>query len=73
MIPAFSACTESPEPGISTSTTSSAIAEHLHLALTGADGLEEDDVLARGVEEQQALQRRLGEAARRARGSPSSG
>ena len=39
-------------------------AEHLHLPLTGAHGLEEDDVLACGVEEQQALQRGLGEAAR---------
>ena len=39
-------------------------AEDLHLALTCAHGLEEDDVLACGVEEQQALQRGLGEAAR---------
>ena len=63
MIPAFSACTESPEPGMSTSSTVSAIADHLDLALPRADRLEEDDVLARRVEDEQRLQRRLGETA----------
>ena len=63
MIPALSACTESPEPGMSTSTTVSAIADHLDLALTRADGLEKDEVLARGVEDEQRLQRRLRETA----------
>ena len=36
---------------------------HLDLALAGADRLHEDDVLAGRVEQQQRLQRRLGEAA----------
>ena len=63
MIPAFSAWIESPEPGISTSTTVSAIADHLDLALAGADRLEEDEVLAGRVEHEQRLQRRLREAA----------
>ena len=73
MIPAFSAWIESPEPGISTSTTVSAIADHLDLALAGADRLEEDEVLAGRVEDEQRLQRRLGEAARGGRACPSSG
>src|SRR5579864_2049081 len=38
-------------------------ADHLHLALPRAHRLEEDDVLAGGVEDEQRLQRRLGEAA----------
>ena len=63
MIPAFSACTESPEPGMSTSTHRVGDADHLHLALAGADRLEEDELLAGGVEHEQRLQRRLGEAA----------
>ena len=63
MIPAFSACTESPEPGISTSSDRVGDPDHLDLALAGADGLEEDDVLAGCVEEQERLQRRLREAA----------
>ncbi len=41
----------------------SAIEEHADVALARADRLEEDDVLAGGVEEQQRLQRRLGEPA----------
>ena len=73
MIPAFSAWTESPEPGISTSTTVSAIESHADLALAGADRLEEDDVLAGRVEHEQRLQRRLGEPAARGRACPSSG
>ena len=63
MIPAFSAWIESPEPGISTSSDRVGDPDHLDLALAGADGLEEDDVLAGGVEDEQRLQRRLGEAA----------
>ena len=46
MIPAFSACTESPEPGISASTTVSAIESTPTSLWPGADRLEEDDVLA---------------------------
>ena len=63
MIPAFSACTESPEPGIRTSTHLVGDAHHLDLALAGADRLEEDDVLAGRVEQQQRLERRLGQPA----------
>ena len=63
MIPAFSAWIESPEPGISASTTVSAIESDADLALPGADGLEEDDVLAGRVEHEQRLERRLGEPA----------
>ena len=63
MIPAFSAWTESPEPGISASTTVSAIESTPISLWPGADRLEEDDVLAGRVEQQQRLQRRLGEPA----------
>ena len=73
MIPAFSAWTESPEPGMSTSSDRVGDADHLDLALARADRLEEDEVLAGGVEQEHRLQRRLGEAAEVARGSPSSG
>ena len=38
--------------------------EHADVALAGADRLEEDDVLARGVEQEQRLQRRFRQAAR---------
>ena len=51
MIPAFSACTASPEPGISTSDDRVGDREHADLALAGADRLEEDDVLAGGAEQ----------------------
>ena len=63
MIPAFSACTESPEPGMSTSSDRVGDADHLDLALAGADRLEEDELLAGRVEHEQRLQRRLGEPA----------
>ena len=63
MIPALSACTESPEPGIRTRSTTSAIADHLDLALARPDGLEEHDVLPGGVDEEQRLEGRLGEPA----------
>ena len=38
-------------------------ADHLDLALAGADRLEEDDVLAGRVEQERGLERRLGEPA----------
>ena len=63
MIPAFSAWIESPEPGISTSTTVSAIEITPTSLWPGADRLQEDDVLAGRVQHEQRLQRRLGEAA----------
>ena len=62
MIPAFSACTESPEPGMS---TRHGVRDRrdLDLALACSDRLHEDDVLARGVEQEHRLERRLREAA----------
>jgi hypothetical protein len=57
MIPAFSACTESPEHD------RIGDADHLDLALAGADRLEEDEVAPGGIEDEECLQRRLGEAA----------
>ena len=63
MIPAFSAWIESPEPGMSTSSDGVGDADHLDLALPGADRLEEDESLPDGVEDQHRLQRRLGEPA----------
>ena len=63
MIPAFSACTESPEPGCSASTTVSAIESTPTSLCPVPDRLEEDDVLAGRVEQEQRLERRLGEAA----------
>src|SRR5256714_46685 len=41
-------------------------ADHLHLTLAGADRFQEDDVLASGVEHEQCLQRRPGQAAQMA-------
>ena len=73
MIPAFSACTESPEPGISTSTTVSAI-ESTPTSLWPVPTVSRKTTsLPGGVEQQQRLERRLGEAAARGRASPSSG
>ena len=69
MIPAFSACTESPEPGIRTSTHLVRDAHHLDLALAGPDRLEEDHVAAGGVEQQQGLERRLRQASQVPAGS----
>jgi hypothetical protein len=63
MIPAFNAWTESPEPGISTSSTVSAIPITSTSLWPGPDGLEQDDVLAGRVEQQRCLQRRLREPA----------
>ena len=63
MIPAFSACTESPEPGISTSTHRVRDPGHLDLALPRTHGLDEDDVLPGRVEQEHGLQRRLGKPA----------
>ena len=63
MIPAFNACTESPEPGISTSSTVSAIpitSTSLCPAPTVSSRIE---LLAGGIEEERRLQRRLGEPA----------
>ena len=63
MIPAFSACTESPEPGISTSTTVSAIPITSTSLWPAPTGLEEDESLPAASSSEQRLQRRLGEAA----------
>ena len=63
MIPALSACTRVAGPGHQHEQHEVGDADHLDLALPRADRLEEDDVLAGGVDEQQRLQRRLGEAA----------
>ena len=54
---------ESPDPGINTSSDRVGDPGHLDVALPGADGLEEDHVASRRVEQQHRLQRRLGEAA----------
>ena len=64
--PAFSAWMESPEPGISTSTTVSAWSMTSTSAWPDADRLEEHVVLARGVHEQRRLERGLRHAAERA-------
>ena len=63
MIPAFSACTESPEPGMSTRSDGVGDPGHLDLALPRSHGLDEHDVLPRRVEQEHGLQRCLGEPA----------
>ena len=63
MIPAFSACTESPEPGISTSRTVSAMPTTSTSLWPVPTVSSEDEVLAGGVEHEQRLERRLGEPA----------
>ena len=63
MIPAFRAWIESPEPGISASTTVSAI-ESTPTSLWPVPTVSRKTTsLPRGVEHEQRLQRRLGEAA----------
>ena len=63
MIPAFNACTESPEPGISTRSTVSAIPITSISLWPGADRLEQDEILARRVEQERRLQGRLRQTA----------
>ena len=64
--PAFSACTESPEPGISASTIVSAWSMMSISAWPDADGLDQHVLLAGRVHQQHGLQGRLGQAAERA-------
>ena len=66
MIPAFSAWIESPEPGMSTSTTVSAWSMTSTSAWPTPTVSRKHVVLARGVHEQRGLQRRLAEPAERA-------
>ena len=63
MIPAFNACTESPEPGIRTSRTVSAIPITSTSLCPAPTVSSSDELLAGGVEQERSLQRRLGEAA----------
>ena len=63
MIPALSAWIESPEPGMSTSSDRVGDPDHLDLALARADRLEEEELLAGGVEHEGRLQGRLREPA----------
>ena len=63
MIPAFNACTESPEPGISTSRTVSAIPITSTSLCPAPTVSSSDELLAGGVQQERGLQRRLGEAA----------
>ena len=73
MTPAFSAWIESPEPGMSTSTTRVGVVDDVDLGLADADRLDEDVIAAGGVEQQRGLQGRLATARRVRRGWPSSG
>ena len=63
MIPALSACTESPEPGMSTSTTVSATPITSTSLWPVPDRLEEKQVAPGGVEHEQSLERRLSKTA----------
>ena len=73
MIPAFSACTESPDPGCSASTIVSAI-ESTPTSLWPMPTVSRKTTSFAGrVEQEQRLKRRLGEPARRGRACPSSG
>ena len=62
MIPAFSAWIESPGAGHQHEHDGVGDRDHLDLALTGADRLEEDELLAGRVEHEHGLQRRFCEA-----------
>ena len=73
MIPALRAWIESPDPGIGHEHDDVGDTGDLDLCLPHPDRLDDDDILARGVEKQHRLQRRLGQARRRAPASPSSG
>ena len=73
MIPAFSAWIESPEPGMSTSTTVSAT-PITSISLCPVPTVSTKTTsLPDGVEDQQRLERRLGERRPDGRASPSSG
>ena len=63
MIPAFSAWIRVAGAGHQHEQDGVGDADHLDLALAGADRLEEDELLAGRVEDEQRLQRRLREAA----------
>ena len=64
--PAFSAWTESPEPGISAEHDRVGVVDDVDLGLADADRLDEDVLLAGGVHQQHRLERRLRQAAERA-------
>ena len=55
MIPALSAWTSSPAPGTSVTIETSAVRTMSTLVLADADGLDQDDVLARRVEHQRRV------------------
>ena len=73
MIPAFSACTESPDPGISTSTTVSATERTPTSVWPVPTVSRKTTSFPAASEDQQRLQRRLGETAAGDRACPSSG
>ena len=51
MIPALIACTSSPMPGTSTTTVTSASLRDLHFVLADADGFDEHDIVAGGIQQ----------------------
>ena len=63
MMPALSACTSSPVPGTSVDDRDVGGADDVHFVLADADGLDEDDVLAGGVEHERGVGGRAREAA----------
>ena len=63
MIPAFKRLDRVARPGHEREHDRVGDREHPDLALPGADRLQEDAILARGVEHEQRLERRLGEPA----------
>ena len=63
MMPALSACTSSPVPGTSTTIEMSAVRTMSTSSWPHADRLDDDDVLARGVEDERDVARGAREAA----------
>ncbi len=73
MMPALIACTSSPMPGTSTTTVTCARRGDLHFVLPHADGFDEDEVPARGVQQARQVRRWRAPGRRASRAWPWSG
>ena len=73
MMPALSACTSSPVPGTSIDDRDVGGADDVDFVLADADGLDDDDVLAGGVEHERRVARSRAPGRRGGRASPCCG
>ena len=73
MMPALIACTSSPAPGTSRTIEMSAVRHDIDFVLSDADGLDDHDVLARGVEHERRIASWRAPGRRDGRASPCCG